>query len=342
MISFVICTNGKKVSLTKLLIQSIFNTAGIDANIHLGGVVDDFTDLGTKVKLHDFSYEARNGLVGALRNKTIEQTSGDVVVYSDDDVIYPEQWYGKFLQYDQNNPNWQVMSNKIYLPNGGRYWDRAIVDYDTHTMVDYTYDKNDHRIFFCATWFAIKKECFIDNKFDPDLLYYGGYKDKNLPVEKWKTAEDLELSRRLYNNGYVIDFDVDNYVFHAAWNFSEVYRPTNLNYQRVCVLHSIISGEEETAKIIRRYSVKKLFDEEFLKLTQTPTEYGSSEPEFSRQYKIFELYANLIDRKLTEDELIELDNNRKSIEEIEFNIKQTTEYKLKMSLQKIKGLRLNR
>ena len=91
MISFIICTNGKKVELTKLLIQSIFNTAGEDADIHLGGVVSEFSDLKEKIKLHDFSYEAQNGFVGKLRNRTMEQANGDILVYCDDDVIYDER-----------------------------------------------------------------------------------------------------------------------------------------------------------------------------------------------------------------------------------------------------------
>jgi glycosyltransferase involved in cell wall biosynthesis len=257
MISFVICTNGKKVELTKLTIQSIFNTVGDKADIHLGGVITDFLELGSKINLHDFSYEANNGYVGALRNKTIEQTQGDIIVYCDDDVLYPSNWYKKFLDY---GTDWNIMSNKIYLPNGGRYWDRAIVDYDTHTMVDYDHDKNDHRLFFCATWFAIKKDCFKNNKFDPELLYYGGYKDKNLPVEKWKTAEDLELSRRLYENGYIIDFDSNNHVYHAAWNFSQVIRKHNNNYKNVCVLSGVLVAEEETSETIRKLSIKQEFD----------------------------------------------------------------------------------
>lgn len=338
MISFIICTNGKKVELTKLLIQSIFNTVGENADIHLGGVIHQFSNLSDKISLHDFSYEAENGYVGALRNKTMEQADGDILVYCDDDVIYPVNWYNNFLDYLQKNKEWQIMSNKIYLPNGGRYWDRAIVDYDTHTMVDYNHDKTDHRLFFCATWFAIKKECFNKNKFDPDLLYYGGYKDKNLPVEKWKTAEDLELSRRLYDNGYVIDFDSNNYVFHAAWNFNEVYRVDNKNYQNVCVLQSQLINEEETAKVIRRYSIKCLFDNDFKNLTPTPNNFGNNEYEFERQYSIFNLYEKLVNKKLNENELIDLDNNRKSISEIEQNIKNSSEYKIKLSKQKIKKI----
>lgn len=334
MISFIICTNGKKVALTKLLIESIFNTAGQDADIHLGGVVTEFTNLSDKVHLHDFSYEALNGYVGALRNKTMEQANGDILVYCDDDVIYPLEWYNKFLKFNKQNPDWQIMSNKIYLPNGGRYWDRAIVDYDTHTMVDYDHDKTDHRLFFCATWFAMKKECFIKNKFDPDLLYYGGYKDKNLPVEKWKTAEDLELSRRLYDNGYVIDFDKDNYVFHAAWNFSEVIRRDNPNYKDVCVLHTIIGGEEETAAIIRKLSMKDLFDNEFIKLTNDPKSYGDNQHEFQRQYEIIDLYRRLLNRTPFEDELIILDSSRKMITQIQYDILNSEEYK-KVKLKNI-------
>jgi hypothetical protein len=326
MISFIICTNGKKVELTKLLIQSIFNTAGQDADIHLGGIVNGFSDLADRVHLHDFTHEATNGYVGALRNKTIEQAPGNILVYCDDDVIYPQEWYHKFLEYNKSN-DWQVMTNKIYLPNGGRYWDRAIVDNATHTMVDYNHDKTDHRLFFCATWFAIKRECFNSNKFDPELLYYGGYQDKNLPVAKWKTAEDLELSRRLYDNGYVIDFDQNNYVFHAAWNFTEVMRTTNPNYKNVCVLSNLLVNEEETALIIRRLTIKSMFDNEFKHLTAEPDRYGNNEEEFAHQYSIINLYNRLLNRIPHENELIAQDSRQKPINELEWEILNSGEYK---------------
>lgn len=343
MISFVICTNGKKVELTKLLIQTIFNTAGSDADIHLGGVITDFTELADRVKLHDFSYEANNGCVGALRNKTITCTTGDIIAYCDDDVLYPTYWYNTFLKYNELNPTWQVLTNKIYLPNGGRYWDRAIVDYDTHTMIDYNHDKTDKRLFFCATSFQIKREVFEKNKFDDNLLYYGGYANKDMPFEQFLTAEDLELSNRLYKNGYVIDFDVNNTVYHAAWNFIEIIRPNNENFRNVCVQEQDFDINRDYPMF--RYHLKKEFDDLLSRHVKDPNKFGNNDHWFVQVIGIRNIYINLLNREpsvedisqLYRAELIKIYDNVSHSEE--FLYKQSLEYKMQKINAKVRRLR---
>lgn len=257
-IQFVICTNAKNVHYTKTTIKSIKNVVK-NPIIHIGGIINPFKDDPSLI-LHDFSNEAINGYVGKLRNKTIEKTTSDIIVYCDDDVAYPENWYDNFCKWNDINPNWNIMSNKIYLPNGGRYWDRAIIDNDTHTLVDYDHDILDKRLFFCATFFAIKRSCFNKNKFNETLKYYGGYSNKNMPVEAWETAEDLELSRRLYNNNYVIDFDKNNYVYHIAYDFLEIFRPDDYNFRNVTVHRNFLQYESEKAKQITDQDKKLKFE----------------------------------------------------------------------------------
>jgi len=266
-LEFVICTNGKKIKDLYRLVKSIQNSTDNKFNIHVGGVVDNFKDFETQnnIFLHNFSDAAKNGYVGRLRNQLIEKTQSNIVVCCDDDMLIPEDWFKKFIDYNEKNKDWNFLTNKIYIPNGGRYWDRAIIDDNMHTMVDYNHNKKDNRLTFCGTFFIIKKNCFLKNKFNPNLKIYGGNLDKNNSSKTWMLAEEPELSKRLYENGFVIDFDENNYVFHISNDFTQVVRSSNNSYN-VVVKNDLLKWEQDTTIKIKNKDIILLLRDEIKKL----------------------------------------------------------------------------
>ena len=266
-LEFVICTNGNRIKDLHRLVKSIQNSTNNKLNIHIGGIVDNFKDLESQdnIILHNFSDASKNGYVGRLRNQLIEKTQSDIVVCCDDDMLIPEDWYKKFIDYNEKNKDWNFLTNKIYIPNGGRYWDRAIIDDNIHTMVDYNHNKKDNRLTFCGTFFIIKKSCFLKNKFDSNLKIYGGNLNKNNSFKTWMLAEEPELSRRLYENGFVIDFDDNNYVFHISNEFTQVIRKKNLS-KNVCVKNIFLEYEEVDTIFVKDKSVINMLRKELKNL----------------------------------------------------------------------------
>ena len=121
-------------------------------------------------------------------------------------------------------------------------------------------------------------------------------------------------------------------IFSTANTFLRKYK-TN-NYKNVCVLNSVLAAEEETSETIRKLSIKQEFDIELNKLTQQSQKYGNNDLEFQRQYQIISLYRRLLNRNISENELIVRDNDKKTLEIVECEILNSDEYK-KNNLNKI-------
>ena len=100
------------------------------------------------------------------------------------------------------------------------------------------------------------------------------------------------------------------------------------------MLNSVLGAEEETSETIRKLSIKQEFDIELNKLTQESQKYGNNDFEFQRQYQIISLYRRLLNRNISENELIVRDNDKKTLEIVECEILNSVEYK-KNNLNKI-------
>jgi hypothetical protein len=243
-ISFIIPTNGKKNKLTNLTIESIFDTVGNNCEIILTGDVSNFQSIKkSNVLLYDLADMAKNGYVGYLRNFGVKLSNYNIIAFVDDDVIFPKDWYKNFLEYNKNN-TWNFLTNKIFLPSGGRYWDRFILDDNVHTMVNYDHDKNDTRICLCGTFFMLKKELFNKIKFDDNSIQYNGHKNKNVPFSELKKTEDVDFSKTIYKEGFVIDFDKNNFVWHANDGFYHLNRLHDSINHDVIILKDNILNEK--------------------------------------------------------------------------------------------------
>jgi glycosyltransferase involved in cell wall biosynthesis len=248
-ISFCISTNGKKVEKTLKSItsiqQSMQQSTDLDYEIVVCGVVDEFVNI-KNILCIDASEDANTGKLARLRNIAAEKTTGDVVVFLDDDILFSKEWTQKFKKYNDNN-SWDVLGNKILLPNGGRYWDRATVQ--PHVMVPYTVEDTDPNLYQTGCFWIVRKATWQTNKWNDDIAFYA--------ERSGGINEDVEYSRRLIKNGYHLKFDKDNVVWH--WDHS--YRQVNIDNGVSLCLKETLLPEEMKNEYVQ--------DDNFTKLLET-------------------------------------------------------------------------
>jgi GT2 family glycosyltransferase len=149
--------------------------------------------------------------LGARKNIGTKNSDGDVIVHCDDDMIFPYDWYSNFLKYNDSTEEWEILGNKLLLPDGGRHWDRATF-LPSHRMVSYDYDSTD-AIFYQTGGFSICKRSLLDRiSWSDDIPFYGMFKgfDHN---------EDVDFSLRLHEAGVRIKFDKNNTVWHYDFSY---------------------------------------------------------------------------------------------------------------------------
>ena len=235
-ISFCISTNGKKESVTKMQIRSILNNikkSDLKSDIILCGDIENFKNLknNSNIKLVEAKELAENGKLAALRNKAADFCTADVLVFCDDDIIFEDDWLERLCEYSSNK-YWDILGNKILLPDGGRYWDRAILN--PHTMVDYEHPENDPRLYQTGCFWIVRSSVFSLHKWDGNIGYYA---EKTGDIN-----EDVEYSKRLIKNGYILSFDSQNTVWHLDSKYKETQLPNN-------ILVCIRSDTEDTFSI---------------------------------------------------------------------------------------------
>ena len=230
-ISFIIITNGKKNDITLTSIDSIKNTMrnGCSYEIIISGDIEKFKTL-EGVSLLDYKNLAATGNLSAMRNRGAESAKYEILFILDDDVVLEDTWYSNFKEYAKNNV-FDVYACRFLLPDGGRYWDKAVLFDSYQTLVDYDHDATDRNLYQTGGLLIIKKDVFLKIKFNEDVLYY----NSNSAGCDVKVNEDVDFSRRLYGSGYCINFDKNNIVYHLDnsifSNGTVVCRKTELNEQ---------------------------------------------------------------------------------------------------------------
>ena len=203
-ISFCISTNGKNVEKTNLEISSIRKTmenTNVPFEVIIAGNTSVFED--ERLKLVDAKEESEKGLLAKLRNIAGDNAKFDTLVFCDDDLIFDLAWAKRLNEFSEQN-QWEILGNRILLPDGGRYWDRATVN--PHKMIDYDEQVASGIPYQTGCFWIIRKEIFEENKWDDSIEYYA---ERN-----GKVNEDVEYSIRLQQKGFSLSFDKNNLVWH--------------------------------------------------------------------------------------------------------------------------------
>lgn len=202
MISFVILTIGSKPEKLARCIRSIksnFNSNELYEIILVGNGIPPIELGGVRI-IEDLE---KKEFLGARKNIGTENSYGDILVHCDDDIIFPSNWFHNFNMF---NEEWEIMGNKVLLPDGGRYWDRSIY-LPKHHMVDYDFYSDDVT-FYQSGAFSICKKSLLDKiRWSDDIPFYAMSKG-------FEYNEDVEFSIRLKSAGIKISFDKNNAVWH--------------------------------------------------------------------------------------------------------------------------------
>ena len=196
-------------------IRSIAETMkniNIEFEVIVAGVIDDFVALQGDLILVAAHQIALGGRLAQLRNIAAGNARYEIIVFVDDDIIFPVEWMTSLIRFSEGT-SWQILGNRILLPDGTRYWDRATAS--PHRMVDYSHPEDDPLLYQCGCFWVMHREVFDAEKWDENIKFYS---------EKAEgTNEDIEYSRRLINKGYVLSFDKKNYVWHWDDQYSAWY-----------------------------------------------------------------------------------------------------------------------
>ena len=212
-ISFCISTNGAKPEKTKLEIQSIKNTMSnveIPFEIILAGDTTNFNDIDG-IKLIDAADDAHNGRLAKMRNIAGEHVNNEVVVFIDDDLIFEDTWGQRLVEFSKAN-GWNILGNKVLLPDGGRYWDRATIN--PHKMIDYDDELPPGTLYQSGCFWILRTDVYKQTLWDSSIEFYA---ERNGGVN-----EDVEYSLRLQKLGFTISFDKDNLVWHNDDSYAEI------------------------------------------------------------------------------------------------------------------------
>ena len=210
-LSYVMITNCKRIVETKICIRSILALLRPNDELIIVGNINNLSEFKTdNVKLIDASDLANIGQVSKMRNTGINAARGNVIITTDDDILFPDNFHIKVLQNIKLNRGLFDTFNVItILPNGGRWWDRAIY-FGKNNAIMVPYDHPyDNRLFYPSTLIVWKKSIALAIPFDESHLYYDPVKDN----------EDVKLSNDLKAAGYIIKIDLNNYVIHLDYKY---------------------------------------------------------------------------------------------------------------------------
>jgi hypothetical protein len=230
-------TNGAKPEKTELEIKSIRKTmesAKIPYEIIVAGNTSPFAEMGiTAVHTPE---DADNGLLAKLRNNAGEVSNYDVLVFVDDDFIFPETWASRLVEYSNSN-GWQVTANKILSPDGSRFWDRATIN--PHRLVSYDHPSYDSKLYQTGGFWIMRKDLFDRHHWDSSIAINA---ERNGGIN-----EDVEMSARIQRGGITLEFDSDNTIWHNDRTYSEFNNLTlknNIVAQHLGIAEEILNSKQ--------------------------------------------------------------------------------------------------
>ncbi len=211
-ISFCIPTNGAKLEKTQLEINSIhscMSKVSVPYEIILAGDVSNFQE-GQNVKLVSTPDDAHSGLLAKLRNNAGEVAQYDTIVFVDDDFLFSEDWASNLLKFSKTQP-WEILANKILLPDGSRFWDRCT--FAPHILVGYDFPSYSKRLYQTGGFWVMRSSAYENLKWDSSIPIYAS--------ANGSINEDLDMSTRAHQAGYEISFDKENTVWHNDNNYTQ-------------------------------------------------------------------------------------------------------------------------
>lgn len=241
-VSFCIPTNGAKPEKTRLAISALKSQITTKkTEIVLAGDVSAFKDV-EGVTFVRAKKKAHDGFLAGLRDLAAKKSTGDVLVFLDDDMILPPGWLWRLEEYS-NSEGWDLLGNKLLSPDGSRFWDRALIN--PHLLVPYNHPSTDKRLYQTGGFFICRRDVYEKEGWDPTIPIYAEKENK--------PNEDVEYCMRLHEAGYIFKFDRENTTWHWDDNYTQVQLPDG-NFQTL--RKSIIEenfGKQDFPKVCEEF-----------------------------------------------------------------------------------------
>lgn len=197
MISFAIITDGKEADKLEAQIYSIHSMPDLRAgeyeiivsgNPHIGVAADFIVPM---------PHTAKQGRLGALRNGAVSCASGDIIVVTDDDMIFHSDFYNGLISF---LVDWDLLACRILNPDGSRYWDWKAHKNGMNWLLDYNEQSENQSLTGGVT--IMKAHVWQSVKWDDELGF--------------NQAEDVDFTNRLKAHGFVIKMNPGMTITHDA------------------------------------------------------------------------------------------------------------------------------
>ena len=207
-ISFIIITDGKRPDKFKRLIYSIINQNVPEFEIIISGRLSHY-DLSfiqtldnSNIHYVDSKKEADEGKLGQMRNRGCEKARYDLLIVSDDDMVFQDGFYQAISSYEVY---FDVLCPRILNPDGTRFWDWSIKNSNEHRLIEYNEIHKDQYI--TGGMCIMKAKTFKQVRWNSDLGFYEG--------------EDVDFSQRLHKEKMVIMFCPEATVIHDDHRYTQ-------------------------------------------------------------------------------------------------------------------------
>ena len=199
--TFIICTHNPNQERVDFCIKTIEDLQ-IDNYeiIVIGGNRESKKTKNANITFLDFDENVRPGWTTKKKNLAAKAAKFENLCIMHDYFALDYNWYNGWLQFQQENHNWDIACNPIELINGARAWTDWLTLNDPKlgkaTPIEYTDWSKISFQYVSGGYFCIKKTYFLNNPLSEEL---GSHEREDV---EW--AERLQKTWKLVCNKYSI------------------------------------------------------------------------------------------------------------------------------------------
>ena len=219
-ISFIIITNAGKPDKLLAQIESIHAQKIPNYEIIVSGDKKDIQLPNKNLTFVEAIDDAKNGDLGAMRNKACSAAQYDNLVISDDDIRFSQSWYSRMCKHKKD---FDILTPKVLLPDGTRFWDHCCYQSPKNGHSILEPDESDNFLYMSGgTGWTMKSYVYKKVKWaEGDQLYTM----KNLnDYKNGKHNEDTDFAQKCRQEGFVISHDSKIEVLHDDPSYTCVGR----------------------------------------------------------------------------------------------------------------------
>ena len=221
MTSLIICSRNRPSMLTDV-VQSVFAGTSVPDEFLIIDQSNEPNEYLSRLVSHkcNFRYIWTEDVgISRSRNLGVSEASYDIIIFTDDDVLVPPEWFEQIVSSLMNSESNFVVTGRV-LP-GPQEHKNAFAP-SLHVSETPTIYKKRSRIDPLATFnFALHRSAF-------NAL--GGFDIHLGPGTRFPSAEDNDFGYRLLKSGFSILYDHKAVVYHRAWRTNQSYLSVRYSY----------------------------------------------------------------------------------------------------------------